>query len=231
MGGQKTRVYLVRHGSTAAAKEDRFSGSTDALLADDGIEQAKLLGERLKDDVITAVYASPMKRTIKTAELITTHHKLEIKLAPGLKEIDHGSWEGKTRQEVEEQNQAEFDAWDSDPFTYAPPKGETGLAVLNRALPEIRRIVEENVGGTVLVVSHKATIRLLIGSFLGFDLRRYRDNLDQSPCALNVLDFTLQKSLHSRLILYNDISHYNKNPERKEGEARLSKIWSGLIPE
>jgi probable phosphoglycerate mutase len=54
----------------------------------------------------------------------------------------------------------------------------------------LQNIVERHAGETIAVISHKATIRLLIGSYLGFDLRRYRDNLDQKPCCLNVLDFT-----------------------------------------
>ena len=62
----------------------------------------------------------------------------------------------------------------------------------------------------VLVASHKATIRLLIGSLLGFDLRRYRDHLDQSPASLNILDF--KDVAHARLSLFNDISHYSPTP-------------------
>ena len=63
-----------------------------------------------------------------------------------------------------------------------------------------------NSADNVLVVSHKATIRLLLSSLLGFDPRRYRDNLDQSPAALNIVDF--RDPTRARLTLFNDTSHY-----------------------
>ena len=86
-------------------------------------------------------------------------------------------------------------------------------------------IVRENQGGNVLVVSHKATIRLLLSSLLGFDPRRYRDNLDQSPAALNVVDF--KDAVRARLTLFNDTSHYDKAGLAIPAvpTARLSKWW------
>ncbi|EGD75521.1 phosphoglycerate mutase [Salpingoeca rosetta] len=222
----KTRILLVRHGATVLTAEDRFAGATDVLLSETGERQAEALQKRLASMPIAAVYASPMKRTVKTATIIAKPHGLEPVLEPGIKEISHGHWEEMTRAEVEEKHNDEYISWDSDPFTYAPPGGESGLEVLSRALPPIRKIVEKHAGETVLVVSHKATIRLLIGSFLGFDLRRYRDNLDQKPCCLNVLDFTVDKPIKARLSLFNDISHYDKAQEKKPTGAHLSKTWA-----
>src|SRR5205085_5477743 len=112
-------------------------------------------------------------------------------------------------------------AWEADPFTFAPSGGESGLAVLSRALPSVRAIVERHRDRAVLVVSHKATIRLLIGSFLGFDLRGYRDRLDQSPCCLNVLDF--KDGARARLMLFNDVSHYETIS--RHTPASLSSWW------
>jgi probable phosphoglycerate mutase len=62
----------------------------------------------------------------------------------------------------------------------------------------------------VLIVSHKATIRLIIASMLGFDARGYRDRLDQSPASLTVLDF--KDPVRARLMLFNDVSHYSTEP-------------------
>jgi broad specificity phosphatase PhoE len=78
--------------------------------------------------------------------------------------------------------------------------------VTARALPALLEIVRDHPGEKVLAVSHKATIRLLISSLLGFDPRRYRDNLDQSPAALNIVDF--KDPTRARLTLFNDTSHY-----------------------
>jgi broad specificity phosphatase PhoE len=123
-----------------------------------------------------------------------------------LREIDYGHWEGLRRSEVESRFPAEYAIWQEDPFVIAPLGGESGVNVLNRALPAMRGIVERHRHGTVLLVSHKGTNRLLISSLLGFDLRGYRDRLEQSPAALNILDF--MSEVRARLSLFNDVSHY-----------------------
>jgi probable phosphoglycerate mutase len=216
-----TRLLLVRHGATQLSAEDRFAGATDVDLSDEGRRQATCLGTRLADDRIHAVYCSPMRRTRDTASIIVTPHGLSPVADAGLREIDHGHWEGKTRAEVESQFGDEYAKWEADPFTYAPAHGESGLDVLARALPVIRRIVEAHPGETVLVVSHKATIRLVLSSLLGFDARGYRDRLDQAPACLNVLDF--KDTVRARLMLFNDISHYADHPNRPS--SHLSKWW------
>ena len=218
-----TRLLLVRHGATTLSAEDRFAGSTDVELSDEGRRQAALLGDRLADDAIAAVYCSPMRRTMDTAALIAQAHQLSPVTRPGLREIAHGHWEGLTRAEVEHRFGDEYVRWEEDPFTVAPEGGECGVDVMARALPVIRAIVESHQGQNVLVVSHKATIRLVISSLLGFDARGYRDRLDQAPACLNVLDF--KDPVRARLMLFNDISHYADHPHR--ATANLSKWWTG----
>ena len=139
----------------------------------------------------------------------------------GLREISHGRWEGLTRQEVEERFADEYVAWETDPFTFAPVGGESGLSVLARALPAVRRIVSAHAGETAMVVSHKATLRLLLSSVLGIDPRGYRDRLDQSPACLNVVDF--RDPVRARLMLFNDVSHYVDHP--RAAAPGLSKWW------
>jgi probable phosphoglycerate mutase len=131
---------------------------------------------------------------------------------------------GQTRADVEAQYPEEYAAWEEDPFTFAPEGGETGVSVIARALPVLREIVMLHRGENVLVVSHKATIRLVISSVLGFDARGYRDRLDQAPACLNVLDF--KDTVRARLMLFNDISHYADHPRRPG--SHLSKWWDGV---
>ncbi len=217
-----TRLLLVRHGATTLSAEDRFAGSTDVALSDEGRHQAARLGERLADDEIAAVYCSPMRRTLDTASIIAQPHRVSPAIRPALREIDHGHWEGLTRRDVEERYRDEYVRWEADPFTVAPSGGECGVDVMARALPIVRAIVEAHTGQNVLVVSHKATIRLVISSLLGFDARGYRDRLDQAPACLNVLDF--KDPVRARLMLFNDISHYADHPHR--ATANLSKWWA-----
>jgi broad specificity phosphatase PhoE len=222
MAEQKaTRIYMVRHGATKLSSEDRFAGAVDVELSEEGKFQAERLAERLADDAIKAVYCSPMTRTIQTATILATPHQLALVQREGLREINHGHWEGMRRADVETQFPEEYAAWEEDPLTFAPQGGEAGINVIARALPLIREIVLEHRGQNVLVVSHKATLRLIISSLLGFDARGYRDRLDQSPAGLNVLDF--KDPVRARLMLFNDVSHYVDEPLRSSG--RLSKWW------
>jgi probable phosphoglycerate mutase len=222
-----TRLYLVRHGATQLTAENRFAGSVGVDLSDEGRSQVRRLAQRLADDEIAAAYTSPLSRTLETAQLLAAPHALELQPRDGLREISHGRWEGLTRREVEERFPKEYAAWEEDPFTFAPEGGESGLGVLSRALPVIREIVLAHPDELVLVVSHKATLRLLMSSLLGFDPRGYRDRLDQSPACLNVMDF--KDAVRARLMLFNDVSHYQDAP--RTAEPNLSKWWDPRVTE
>ena len=205
-----TRLYLIRHGATSLSAEDRFSGGTEVDLSEEGRWQAACLAKRLADDPIVAFYCSPMRRTVETASIIAEPFQLAPQLREGLREIHHGHWETLSRADVEGKYPDEYAAWQEDPFTFAPRDGESGVMVMARALPVIREIVVHHHGQTVAVVSHKATIRLILSSLLGFDARGYRDRLDQSPASLNILDF--KDPVRARLMLFNDVSHYVDQP-------------------
>lgn len=222
----QTRIFLIRHGATILSAEDRFAGATDVPLSDEGRQQASRLADRLADIPVAAVYSSPLGRTMETAKILAAPHRQEIQQRDGLREISHGHWERHTRQEVEGKFPAEAAAWEQDPFTFAPEGGESGLAVTARALPALIDIVRCHEGCQVIVVSHKATIRLLLSSLLGFDPRRYRDNLDQDPAALNIVDF--KGPVRARLMLFNDTSHYSEGGLAipKPSGACLSKWWT-----
>jgi len=219
-----TRIYLARHGSTPLTAEDRFSGDIGVELSDEGRAQAARLGARLQGDGITAIYCSPLSRTVETAAIIGRScgpPAIEPQTRDGLREIAHGHWDGLSRRDVETRFRDEYAQWSEDPFTFAPEGGETGVAVLARALPTLRDIVVRHAGARVLVVSHKATIRILLSSLLGFDARGYRDRLDQAPACLNILDF--RDPVHARLMLFNDTSHYAERT--RVADRSLSRWW------
>src|SRR5690349_9890394 len=130
-----TRVYLVRHGATQLTSENRFSGAVGVELSDEGRWQVARLGERMQREGVTAIYASPLSRTLDTAKIIAADSGLPIHTRDGLREISHGRWEGLTRDEVEHRFGDEYTSWEQDPFTFAPEGGESGVSVLARALP------------------------------------------------------------------------------------------------
>jgi probable phosphoglycerate mutase len=216
-----TRLFLVRHGATDLTAEDRFSGAEGVELSDQGRAQAERLGVRLQGEGIVAVYSSPFSRAMDTARIVSKGWAATPIAIDGLREISHGHWEGLQRKEVEARFGGEYAMWEQDPLSYAPSGGESGVAVLARALPAVRTLISDHQGSKILVVSHKATIRLLLCILLGIDARGYRDRLDQAPACLNVIDFS--DLVRARLILFNDTSHYSAMPSRSE--HRLSKWW------
>src|SRR5687768_556148 len=136
-----TRLFLVRHGATDATEEGRFSGSTGAELSTHGRWQAARLGERLAQQNVTHIYSSPLSRALDTAGIIAGYCGLQPVTRDGLREIGHGHWEGLKREDVEREFAGEYNEWEADPFTFAPRGGESGVAVLARALPVIRELV------------------------------------------------------------------------------------------
>src|SRR2546423_12995042 len=101
-----TKLLLIRHGATVLTLEDRFAGSTDVALSDDGRVQAERLGKRLASEAIAAVYCSDMHRAIDTAAAVARPHGLTPTVRSALREIDHGQWEGMVHKVVEEQDAA-----------------------------------------------------------------------------------------------------------------------------
>jgi probable phosphoglycerate mutase len=199
-----TRMLLVRHGATTSSAENRYAGATDVELSAEGVEQVRRLARRLAKERIAAAYCSPLKRANASATALAAAHGLDPIVDPALREIDHGPWEGLTAAEIEQRYPDDYAAWSRDPFDTVIGR-DSGRAVLERALPAIERIVREHAGQTVLVVSHKATIRLVIAKLMGMDPRRYRDRLTQDLACLNILEFRAPDS--AKLLLFNDTSH------------------------
>ena len=182
-----TRLYLIRHGATNLTAEDRFSGATGDL-SDEGRRQIGALAERLKKEEIQALYASPLQRTLDSALIIGGAIGLSPLLKDDLREISHGEWEGLTHDEARAKHPRAYEAWRKDPFRHAAEGGESGQAVLDRAMPVIRDIVAVEQGKRVAVVSHKATLRLILCDLLTIDPSSYRDRLEQSPACLNIVE-------------------------------------------
>src|SRR5206468_11243704 len=119
-------------------------GSSDVELSDEGVRQLTTLSHRLRDVRIDAAYCSHMHRAIASATIVVKPHGLTPIARPDLREIDHGHWEGVPHKQVEQKFAAEYAAWSADPYDTAIPGGESGKAVLDRALPAMTQIVREH---------------------------------------------------------------------------------------
>jgi len=202
-----TRVLLIRHGDTQASQDGRFAGAIDIPLSKEGRIHASELAVRLSRYPLDAIYASSMQRTRETAGFTAHVHGLEVIPVPEFREINHGIWDGKNREEILAQyGQAMLDDYNRDPFHFRPENGESAEDVLKRAAPKLSELVKKHDGQTILIVAHKTTNRLLICNFVGLDPAQYRDKLAQRPACLNVLTFP--NDHEAQLLLLNDIGHY-----------------------
>jgi broad specificity phosphatase PhoE len=183
-------IYFFRHGQTASSRENKFCGSgTDISLTPEGEAMANAFANYYKETRWDAIFSSPLARTRVSAELIAAPHGIQPRLHDGLVEIGYGKWEGKTVEEVDRVYHDEHISWIADPAWYPPTDGEPATSVAARALGVIQKIRNEFEGGKVLIVSHKATIRIALCSLIGIDVGRYRYRLSCPVGSVSVVQF------------------------------------------
>lgn len=193
------KVFLLRHGETECSQNGTYCGILDPELTPEGAEMAQYFADAYKDASWTDVYVSPMKRTIATAKPLCEALGLPMQVRDGLKEIAYGAWEDKDQDYVKEHYQQDYVRWLTEPAWNSPTGGETSSQVVSRVLPVLTEIEEKYQDGNVLIVSHKATIRIILCSLLGIDVGRYRDRLDVPAASLSVIKFDLHGPMLQQL--------------------------------
>lgn len=196
--------YFLRHGETEASKIDRYCGHIDPDLTPAGYKMAKDFANYYKTLSWSAVFSSPSHRTVMTAKPICEAAGLEMHLEEGLREIAYGEWEGKTREEVNKAYHDDYIKWDADPAWNAPTSGENGIQIAKRSREVLEKIQENFEEGNILVVSHKATIRIMLCSLLEIDVGRYRDRFALPVASLSVVEMARRGP---SLCLFGDRSH------------------------
>ncbi|MGO8684106.1 MAG: histidine phosphatase family protein [Thermoleophilia bacterium] len=198
-------IHFVRHGETTASRDHIFCGAGDCQLSAQGHEMAELVAARcLNSGDWRAIYCSPQTRARETAGPTADRLGLPIIVEDGLREIAHGVWEGMTVDEARALDPEAYATWDEHPGLTAAPQGESGYDVAARALPVVGRIRSVHTEGDVLVVSHKATIRVLVCALLGVDIDHYRSRVAQPVGTFTSIEFTPRGPLLHRLA---DASH------------------------
>lgn len=181
-------LYLLRHGETEISRAGGYSGALDIDLSPEGYQMAEDFANAYKSHPWVGIYASPMLRTRATAEPLCRAAGLEMRLRDGLREIGYGEWEGKLPEEVNRDYHRDYVRWLADAGWNAPTGGERGIDVGLRSMAVIEGIWREHADGDVLVVSHKATIRILLCQLLGIDIGRYRDRIHVPVASLAVVE-------------------------------------------
>lgn len=162
------RLYFMRHGETVWNTERRYQGMTDIELSEKGLRQAECAAKRFKNIKIDKIYASPLKRAMKTAEKIAAEKGLEIISEDDFREIHFGEWEGKTVPELTEKYGESYTNFIREPHKYGFPGEGSVENVINRIKPGIDKLIAED-EGNVLIVSHGGIIRLMIMYIMELD--------------------------------------------------------------
>lgn len=185
-------LYFLRHGQTPQSREDVFCGSgLDPELTPEGSEIAQAFANAYRDAGWRAVYSSSLRRSIMTAQPLCDALGLDLQTRTELNEIAYGNWEGLTKEKVNQEYHDDYIRWLADPAWHAPTGGELATVIARRGLQMIEEIQQQFTDGNVLLVSHKATIRIILCNLLGIDVGRFRYRLSCPVGSLSILEFTV----------------------------------------
>jgi probable phosphoglycerate mutase len=224
-GGPPTTLVLVRHGVTPHTAAKKFSGglkSSNPGLSDEGRAQIRTTADWLAPiaEGVAAVVASPVRRTLESAEIIAEMLGKKVDVEPDFAEMEFGGWDGLTFAEVAERDQASLDAWLGS-LDVAPPGGESFRQVEERVLAGLKRIREAYPGQTVVVVSHVTPIKTLVATALQAPLESVVSRMQLSPASVTVLSFFPDVDGEARALM----RLYNARPPGDDAFSAAASAW------
>lgn len=164
--GVNMKIYLIRHGQTQWNIERRLQGTCDSPLTKKGIKDAKLLGDRLREIDIDIIYSSLSPRAMNTSKIIKGKRNIEIVAEQALKEMNVGSWQGRTWDDIKRSSPQEYHNYWNAPHLYAGINGgENFYQTQNRAVALIDNIIHERKYKNILLVSHGVTVQSIIAHY------------------------------------------------------------------
>jgi broad specificity phosphatase PhoE len=208
-------LHFLRHGQTEMSRDDVFCGSgLDPELTSEGLEMARAFAEAPRPKPWTAIYSSALQRGIATARPVCETLKLQLEVREELNEIAYGKWEGLSKATVERDYHDDYISWLADPAWHPPTGGEGAVVIARRGLRAVEEIKSRFTDGDVLVVSHKATIRIILCSLLGIDVGRFRYRVVCPVSSVSVVEFTSHGPLLTALA---DRSHLSQRLQSLPG--------------
>jgi broad specificity phosphatase PhoE len=217
-----TVVHLLRHGQSDCTRADRFCGRHDPALNDVGHAMAEAAAAAAPR--FGAVYTSPAARASETAEIVARRVGSTPHVLADLQELDYGDWDDLPKSAVE--GTSAYEAWLGDPVRFAPPGGESAGAVAARAGAAIDWIVRRHEGEEVLVVTHKATIRILVCHELGAPVKGFRDRVAAPTGSLTSFAFGPRGPMLLRLA---DVAHLPAPWRADADHATLDKEAASAV--
>ncbi|MER7699709.1 MULTISPECIES: histidine phosphatase family protein [unclassified Streptomyces] len=169
-----SRLLLVRHGETEWHAENRYAGVTDVALTPRGVSQAAGLASWAARNGVDAVVSSPLARARRTAAPAAAALGLAVDVREGLREVDFGWGEGRTAEEMAEEDPEAVRRFRQDADSGAFPGSEPVARAAARATADLRELAHRHQGGRVLVVAHNTLLRIALCELLGLPLGHYR---------------------------------------------------------
>jgi broad specificity phosphatase PhoE len=197
-----TKLILTRHGETVWNVEKIYRGRTDVNLDEVGIKQAELLGKHLSTWELEAIYSSPLKRALDTANIVARYQKIGVHVAKGLIDFNYGEWQSLPEQEVQRLYPTLHNEWHNNPHKVKMPGGENLEDVRRRAIEVVNDVLSKYQGSVVLV-SHRVVIKVLICSLLGLDNSHFW-NINQDVGGITIFNYVDGRFVLTR---HNDTSH------------------------
>jgi phosphoserine phosphatase len=202
------RIFLVRHGETEWNRLGRFQGRNDQPLNGEGRKQAQALAEALKDENFTALYASPLPRSMETAQFIKAFHPAAPLIEePRLMEMDLGDFEGMDGRLWMEAHGDFVKAWANNPGLVRMPGGESLEEVQLRAVEALTAVTAKHEpGSSLLLCSHNFVLLTILCHALEIPLDRFRE-VKKGTASFSILSWAEGRF---RVEVINERSHLNK---------------------
>ncbi len=196
-----TKIILIRHGQTDGNAKKQYCGFLDMELNAQGCLQVEKLARRLEKEAIHKIYASDRKRAVQSARIIFKGRR--INRISGLREINFGIFEGKSHQEIRENNADIYDKWLSDPYNTVVPESENLVDFQARVTRALDNIVQVNLNRTTAVVCHGGTISIILSRING---SKNFWKLIPGSASLNIIEYVNNKA---EIVIFNDVAHLN----------------------
>lgn len=210
-----TTVLLIRHGENEWTEQHKLAGRTPGVhLNPYGRLQAEALGRRLAETELSAIVASPLERTMETAQAIAQHHHLQVEPRPGILEVDYGKWTGQAIKKLAKKKR--WPVIQFYPTGAGFPGGETMFEMQARMVREVNALVAEHPGETIAVVGHADLIKAAVAHYLGvhFDLFQ---RIMISTASITTISFG---PIGPRVVTVNDTHHNPPRPDPDDKEKR-----------
>ncbi len=209
-----TTVLFVRHGENNWTETHKLAGrSSGVYLNEYGREQAQALGKRLAEQTFQAIYASPLERTVETAEAIAQHHPLTVQKHEGLLEVDYGDWTGEKIEEL-----AKHEHWPVIQFYPSGasfPGGETMYGMQARFVQTVSSLVTNHPEETIVIVGHADLIKSAIAHYLGVHLDLFQ-RIVISTASITTVSFM---KMGPRVVSVNDTNHNPPRPKKDDNAS------------